>query len=87
MKKLGNTDPVDTRRKSNVHKTFRRHPGRLLNVLCAFNLSPVFKGVADFKKLLLIKKTCTSSLTIFSVFPFLITMFFFEINTSVEVLP
>ena len=48
MKKLGNTDPVDTRRKSNVHKTFRRRPGRLLNVLCAFNLSPVFKGVADF---------------------------------------
>ena len=26
--------PVETRRKSNVHKTFRRRPGRLLNVLC-----------------------------------------------------
>ena len=25
--------PVDTRRKLNVHKTFRRRPGRLLNVL------------------------------------------------------
>ena len=33
------------------------------------------------------KKTCTSSLAKFSVFPFLITMLFFEINTSVEVLP
>ena len=34
-------DPVDTRRKLNVHKTFRRRPGRLLNVLCTFNLRPV----------------------------------------------
>ena len=30
--------PVDTGRKLNVHKTFRRRPGRLLNVLCTFNL-------------------------------------------------
>ena len=34
-------DPVDTERKLNVHKTFRRHPGRLLNVLCRVNLRPV----------------------------------------------
>ena len=33
--------PVDTGRKLNVHKTFRRRPGRLLNVLCRFNLRPV----------------------------------------------
>ena len=26
-------DPVDTGRRLNVHKTFRTHPGRLLNVL------------------------------------------------------
>ena len=32
---------VDTERKLNVHKTFRRCPGRLLNVLCTFNLRPV----------------------------------------------
>ena len=32
---------VDTGCKLNVHKTFRRRPGRLLNVLCAFNLRPV----------------------------------------------
>ena len=33
--------PVDTERKLNVHKTFRRRRGRLLNVLCTFNLRPV----------------------------------------------
>ena len=30
--------PVDTGRKLNVHKMFRRRPGRLLNVLYTFNL-------------------------------------------------
>ena len=34
-------DPADTERKLNVHKTFRRLPRRLLNVLCTFNLRPV----------------------------------------------
>ena len=38
------TSPVDTGRKLNVHKTFRRRPGRLLNVLCTFNLRPVSTG-------------------------------------------
>ena len=37
-------DPVDKRRKLNVHKTFRRRSGRLLNVLCTFNLRPVSTG-------------------------------------------
>ena len=36
--------PVDIGRKLNVHKTFRRRPGRLLNVLCTFNLRPVSTG-------------------------------------------
>ena len=36
--------PVDTGRKLNVHNTFRRRPGHLLNVLCTFNLSPVSTG-------------------------------------------
>ena len=36
--------PVDTGRKLNVHKTFRRRPGRLLSVLCTFNLRPVSTG-------------------------------------------
>ena len=36
--------PVGTGRKLNVHKTFRGHPGRLLNVLCMFNLRPVSLG-------------------------------------------
>ena len=37
-------NPVDTGRKLNVHKTFRRCPGRLLNVLCTFNLRHVSTG-------------------------------------------
>ena len=32
-------------RKFNVHKTFRRLPGRLLNVLCTFNIRPVSSGM------------------------------------------
>ena len=32
---------VDTGRKLNVHTTFRRRPGSLVNVLCKFNLRPV----------------------------------------------
>ena len=36
---------VDTGRKLNVHKTFRRRPGRHLNVLCTFNLRPVCTGI------------------------------------------
>ena len=37
--------PVDTGRKLNVHKTLRRRPGRLLNVLCTFILRPVSTGL------------------------------------------
>ena len=44
FKKTAN--PVDTGRRLNVHKTFRRGPGRLLNVLCTFNLRPVSTGKA-----------------------------------------
>ena len=40
----GTNSPVDTGRKLNVYKTFRRRPGRLLNVLCAFSLRPVSAG-------------------------------------------
>ena len=36
---------VDTGHKLNVHKTFRRCPGHLLNILCTFDLHPVFIGV------------------------------------------
>ena len=36
--------PEDTGRKLNVHKTFRRRLGRLLNVLYTFNLRPVSTG-------------------------------------------
>ena len=37
--------PLGTGRKLNVHKTFGRRPGRLLNVLCTFNLRPVSRGL------------------------------------------
>ena len=33
--------PLDTACKMKVHKRFRRRPGRLLNLLCTFNLRPV----------------------------------------------
>ena len=36
---------VDTGRKLNVRKTFRKRPERLLNVLCTLNLRPVSKGL------------------------------------------
>ena len=41
--------PLDTGRKLNVHKTFRKQPGRSLNILCMFNLRPVSKGYINFK--------------------------------------
>ena len=37
-------NPVYIGHKLNVHKTFRRRPGRLLNILCTFNLRPVSTG-------------------------------------------
>ena len=37
--------PVDTGCKLNVQKTFRKRPGRLLNVLYTFNLRPVSTAV------------------------------------------
>ena len=37
-------NPVDTGRKLNIHKAFRRRSGRLLNILCTFNLHPVSTG-------------------------------------------
>ena len=36
---------VDIGRKLNAQKTFRRRPGRLLNVLCTSNLRPVSSGI------------------------------------------
>ena len=39
------TDPADTGRNLNVHKTFRRRPGCLLNILCTFTLRPVSTGL------------------------------------------
>ena len=50
---------VDTGRKLNVHKTFRGRPGRLLNVLCKFNLRSVSTGKeANFCLILLFLNVC-----------------------------
>ena len=40
-------NPLGTGSKLNVHKTFRRSPRRLLNILCTFNLRPVSTGSID----------------------------------------
>ena len=50
IKKAKKCSPVDTGRKLNVHKMFRRRPGRLLKVLCMFNLRPVPTGSGNIKK-------------------------------------
>ena len=48
LKKSGTSkSPVDTGRKLNVHKTFRRRPGRFLNVLFIFNLRLVSTGISS----------------------------------------
>ena len=36
--------PLNTGRKSNVHKAFRGYPEHLLNLLCTFSLRPVSRG-------------------------------------------
>ena len=48
VRSLHNDAALDTGRKLNVHKMFRRRPG-LLNVLCAFSLCPVSTR-ADLQK-------------------------------------
>ena len=55
---------VDTGRKLNVHKTFRRRPGRLLNVLCTFNLRLVSTGSSLIFKLKEASKSTKPSLGI-----------------------
>ena len=41
---------MDTGRKLNVHKIFKRRPGRLLNVLYTFNLRPVSRRIETPKR-------------------------------------
>ena len=41
---LGLNNPIDAGHKLNVHMTFRRRPGNLLNFLCTFNLRPISTG-------------------------------------------
>ena len=60
--------PVDTGRKLSVHKTFRRRPERLLNVLCTFNLRPMSTGQEYAQSQLMLKQTyrCGVKMILFS---------------------
>ena len=58
--------PLDRGRKLNVHKTCRRRPGRLLNVLCTFNLHPVSRG--SLKIWIFIRKELQNKSSIISKF-------------------
>ena len=53
-------NPIDTGRKLNVNKTFRRRPRRLLNVLCTFNLSPLLRGRSTASRILKKSYWCRS---------------------------
>ena len=55
--------PLDTGRKLNVHKTFRRRLGRLLNVLCTFNLRTVSTG-QDYCSFINVHECCKWSKSI-----------------------
>ena len=50
--------PADAGRKLNVHKTFRRRSGRLLNVLYTFNLRPVSAGSCVTFSQISLENTC-----------------------------
>ena len=49
MSALITINPVDTGRKLNVHKTLRRRPGHLLNVLCTLNITSYAYGEVFFE--------------------------------------
>ena len=53
QKKTLYSTSLNTGRKLNVRKAFRRCPGRLLNVLRTFNVRPVSRGQVKNSKLLL----------------------------------
>ena len=57
--------PVDRGRKLNIHKTFRRRPGRLLNVLCTFNLRLVSTGTINFSGRKPAQSQCSALVSLF----------------------
>ena len=60
--------PVDTGRKLNVHKTFRRRPGLLLNVSYKFNLPPVSTGLFLVSRMFLWYYVCVEGNAQFTLF-------------------
>ena len=65
MKKVSNTDPIDTGRKLNVHKTSSECLMYIQFMSCVY-----WGGGGWFKKSVAYKKMCRSSLVKFSAFPF-----------------
>ena len=57
--KSSQNHPVDTGRRLNVSRTFRRCPGRLLNVLCTLDLCPVSTGQSSG----FFEWSCTAAIT------------------------
>ena len=51
--------PLDTGRKLNVHKTFRRYPGRLPNLFYTVSLCPLSRGLIYW---VILYRDCTSNL-------------------------
>ena len=83
---------MNTGRKLNVHKTFRRRPGLLLNVFCTFNLRPVssrfsvHQALRSHRSCLLSSHQPLKSLTVFKIFDTFISCFplglFFSVRPS-----
>ena len=55
---------VDTGQELNVHKTFRRRPGRLLNVLCTSNSRPCLHGEWTKHKIIFLKSANKYQITL-----------------------
>ena len=83
-KGMKTNNPVDTGRKLNVHKTFRRRPGRLLNILCTLNLRPVSTGKTYKLILIYLSNTIDSLKKIMSIQNILNILFYFSKTQSLE---
>ena len=83
-KGMKTNNPVDTERKLNVHKTFRRRPGRLLNILCMLNLRPVSTGKTYKLILIYLSNTIDSLKKIMSIQNILNILFYFSKTQSLE---
>ena len=84
-KGMKTNNPVDTGRKLNVHKTFRRRPGRLLNILCTLNLRPVSTGKTYKLILIYLSNTIDSLKKIMSIQNILNILFYLFENAVTRI--